>query len=205
MPRIRATRGQGSAHVRRRTSLAGRCQGSGPPDPLRSRPGHVSATDPARSPPGDDQAASSARMTRPGRMSRATTHGWTLPTADVAPRPRPTVPNVHLAGIWRSTRPGRGDRGPDPSRSGPAGGRGRRPRGFGTWRADPRPEAGHGHKRAPPEAPTAANMRLGRHPPQLFGGFPASSPRSNLRSVPCSSRSILSAWASQMNTAPTAA
>ena len=34
------------------------------------------------------------------------------------------------------------------------------------------------------------------------GRLPASRPRSNLRSVPCSSRSMLSAWASQMSAAP---
>ena len=37
------------------------------------------------------------------------------------------------------------------------------------------------------------------------GRFPASRPRSNLRSVPWIRRSMLSAWASQMNAAPTAA
>ena len=36
------------------------------------------------------------------------------------------------------------------------------------------------------------------------GRFPASIPRSNLRSLPWISRSMLSAWASQMNAAPTA-
>ena len=37
------------------------------------------------------------------------------------------------------------------------------------------------------------------------GRFPASRPRSNLRSVPWIRRSMLSAWASQMKAAPTAA
>ena len=70
-------------------------------------------------------------------------------------------------------------------------------------RADPRP------------AEPALNLDPGRQPTRVvrfsvdgpagsspLGRFPASRPRSNLRSVPWSRRSMLSAWASQMRAAP---